>query len=190
MNRFSFLNYLFIVAIITVTFGVIYASVQQVYRTAADDPQIQIARNINTRLQQGKSIEFFFTDTIDITQSLSPFITLFDANGKPIRSTGYLDNKLPELPAGVFEFAKSHGEDRVTWQPHHGVRMAMVIISSNAAPAGFIAAGRSLQETEEREHNLVVMAFLGWIICIGLILLQAVLQYYRTNKDNRINVLQ
>lgn len=187
MNRFSLLNYLFIVAIITVTFGIIYASVQQAYRTAADDPQIQIACEINTRLQHGKPIENFFTDTIDIAQSLSPFITLFDVNGKPVWSTGYLENKMPEVPTGVFEFAKSHGEHRVTWQPHPGVRMAMVIVSLNASPVGFIAVGRSLQEVEEREHNLVVMVFLGWIICIGLVLLQAVLQYYRSKSNKNLH---
>ena len=188
MNRSSFVNYLFIAAIITVTFGVIYASVQQAYRTAADDPQVQIACDINARLQQGKSIEKFFTDTVDLAESLSPFIILFDANGKPNRSTGYLDNKIPELPAGVFEFAKSHGEHRLSWQPQPGLRMALVIISLNTSTPGFIAVGRSLQEVEAREHNLVVMVFLGWIICIGLMLLRAVLQYYRSKHPKNLQL--
>ena len=123
-------------------------------------------------------------DTIDIAQSLSTFVALYDANGKPLRSSGYLDGKMPELPAGVFDFAKSHGEHQVTWQPRSGVRMAMVIISSNSSPVGFVAAGRSLQEVEVREHNLVTMVFLGWIICVGLVLLHAGLQFYR-NRQNK-----
>ena len=70
-------------AIITVIFGVIYATVQQSYRTAANDPQIQIARDINVKLHQGKPIENFFADTVDIAQSLSTFVALYDASGKP-----------------------------------------------------------------------------------------------------------
>ena len=182
MEKVPSLNYLFVLAIITVIFGVIYATVQQSYRTAANDPQVQIARDINARLQQGRPVENFLADTIDIAQSLSTFNVLYDANGKPIRSSGYLDHKMIRLPAGVFAFTKSHGEHQVTWQPGKGVRMAMIIVSSNASPVGFVASGRSLQEVEVREHNLVVMVFIGWIICIGLVLLHAVLQFYKSSK--------
>ena len=184
MKTFSFLNYLFVVIIITVIFGVIYATVQQNYRTGANDPQIQIARDINAKLHQGKPVDNFFADTIDIAQSLSTFATLYDANGKPVRSSGYLDGKMPELPAGVFDFAKNHGEHEVTWQPRSGVKMAMVIVSSNAFPVGFIASGRSLQEVEVREHNLITMIFLGWIICIGLVLFHGGLQFYIQRTKN------
>ena len=182
MKKFSFFNYLFVMAIITVIFAVIYATVQQSYRTAANDPQMQIVRDINARLHQGKPVESFFADTIDIAHSLSTFVALYDANGKPVHTSGYLDGKMPELPAGVYDFAKAHAEHEVTWQPRSGIRMAMVIVSSNSSPVGFVAAGRSLQEVEEREQNLITMVFLGWIICIGLMLLHALLQFYRSRQ--------
>ena len=88
-----------------------------------------------------------------------------------------------QLPAGVFDFAKTQGEHEITWQPRSGVRMAMVVISSNFSPVGFIVAGRSLQEVEVREHNLIIMAFLGWLVCIGLLLLHAALQFHRTTEN-------
>jgi sensor histidine kinase regulating citrate/malate metabolism len=179
MRKIPFLDYLFELAIITVIFGAIYATVQQSYRAAANDPQIQIARDINARIHQGKPVESFLTDTIDIAHSLSTFAALYEANGKPIRSSGYLDRKMPELPAGVFDFAKTQGEHEITWQPRSGVRMAMVIISSNFSPVGFVAAGRSLQEVEVREHNFITMVFLGWLVCFGLTLLHAVLQFHQ-----------
>lgn len=184
MKKFPFLNYFFVVIITTVIFVVIYATVQQNYRTGANDPQLQIARDINAKLHQGKPVDNFFADTIDIAQSLSTFATLYDANGKPVRSSGYLDGKMPELPAGVLDFAKIHGGHEVTWQPRSGVRMAMVIISSNAFPAAFVASGRSLQEVEVREHNLITMIFLGWIICIGLVLFHGGLQFYIQRTKN------
>lgn len=184
MKKVSFADYLFVMVIVTVIFGVIYATVQQSYRTAANDPQIQIARDINARLYQGKSVESFLDDTVDITQSLSAFNVLYDANGKPVRASGYLDHKMIQLPAGVFDFTRSHGEHEVTWQPREGVRMAMVIVSSRASPVGFVAAGRSLEEVEVREQGLVMMIFLGWIICLAVVLLHAVLQFYR-NRQNK-----
>ncbi|MEP6926864.1 MAG: hypothetical protein ABI834_04470 [Ginsengibacter sp.] len=182
MKIVSVLNYLCVMTIITAVFGVMYGAVQQTYRSGANDPQIQIARDINARLHQGKSVESFLVDTIDITQSLSTFVALYDANGKPIRSSGYLDGKMIQLPAGVFDFAKSHGEHQVTWQPRQDVRMAMVIVSSNASPVGSVASGRSLLEVEVREHNLVTMIFFGWIACIALVLLHAVIGFYKKNK--------
>jgi sensor histidine kinase regulating citrate/malate metabolism len=182
MRKFSFLDYLLLVIIITLMFGVIYVTVQQSYRNSANDPQIQIARDIQVRLRQGKPVENFLADTIDIAQSLSTFIALYNASGKPIRSSGNLGGKMPELPAGVFDFAKAHGEHQVTWQPRSEVRMAMVIIRSNSSPVGFVAAGRSLQEVEVREQNLMTVVFFGWIICIGLMLLHAVLQFHRTGQ--------
>jgi hypothetical protein len=182
MKKFSFLVYLFVMAIITIIFGIIYVTGQQSYRSGANDPQIQLARDINLKLREGKAVDSFFTDSINITQSLSPFAVLYDANGKPFRSSGYLNDKMPELPAGVFGFAKTNGEHDVTWQPQSGVRMAIVIVSSNSSSVGFVAAGRSLQEVELRERNLVTMIFIGWIICIGLVLLYAVIQFYKSSK--------
>src|ERR1019366_4540835 len=137
MKKNSFLDYLFAMAIITIIFGVIYTTVQQNYRSGADDPQIQFARDINLKLHEGKVVDGFFTDSINIAQSLSPFAVLYDANGKPLRSSGYLNGKMPELPPGVFDFAKVNGEHEVTWQPGSGVRMAMIILSSNSSSVGF-----------------------------------------------------
>ena len=184
MKKVSFINYFLIIAIVTVISGVIYATVQQSYRSGANDPQIQIACDMNSKLQQGKSVENFFTDTIDITQSLSVFNVLYDDSGKPIRSSGYLQNKRLAIPAGVFEFAKKNGEHDVTWQPQPGVRMAMVIVRSNSFPVGFVASGRSLQEVEIREHNLITIICFGWIICVALVLLHAALNFYNSRKTN------
>src|SRR5450432_2619430 len=131
MKKFSWLIYPFMIGIITIIFGVLYATVQQNYRSSADDPQIQMACEINLKLHEGKAINSFFADSISIAQSLSPFVVLYDANGKPLRSSGYLNGKMPELPRGVFDFAKANGEHNVTWQPQSGVRMAMVIVTSN-----------------------------------------------------------
>ena len=131
MKLLSFLNYLLIIAVITVIILLIYASVQQTYRSGANDPQIQIAEDIGAKIKKGKSIEDVFpADTIDIAQSLAPVVVLYDAQGKPLRSSGFLNGKMLQLPEGVFDFAKKRGSHGVAWQPNHDVRMAMVTYSS------------------------------------------------------------
>ena len=184
MKKTSLLDYFFLIAIITIIFGVMYVTVQQSYRSGADDPQIQLARDISSRLIEGESVDKVFTDSINIAQSLSPFLVLYDANEKPIRSSGYLNGRMPEMPPGVFDVAKINSEHNVTWQPQKGLRLAMVIVKTNSSPVGFVAAGRLLQEVEIRVHNLVTMIVIGWILCVGLILLYGVVEYYKHRINN------
>ena len=120
MKKISLLDYLFVMAITTIIFGVIYAAIQQNYRSGANDPQIQLARDINLKLHEGKAVDTFFSDSINIAQSLSPFVVLYDANGKPLRSSGYLNSKIPELPAGVFDFARGVRLQRPEFRQHLG----------------------------------------------------------------------
>lgn len=184
MKRSSLINYFLLVTILSIVMLLIYATVQQSYRTAADDPQIQMAQDASAKIEQGKPADNIFqTDTIDIAHSLSPFIVLYDAAGTPLESTGYLNGKMPKLPPGVFDFAKKNGGHNVTWQPQNDVRMAMVLIHVNSSPVQFVAAGRSLTEVEIRESGLRKMVFLGWIICIAVVLLSIAIGYYKNQKD-------
>src|SRR3954470_16463500 len=111
------IQHLSTIAIITVIMVLIYASVQQTYRSNANDPQIQVLHDLKDHLQKGKPVESMFLDTIDLETSLSMFVETYDAGGKPIQSNGYLNGQLPQLPAGVMDNAKNLGENWVTWQP-------------------------------------------------------------------------
>jgi hypothetical protein len=59
----------------------------------------------------------------------------------------------------------------------------MVFEKVNAADIGYIAVGRSLQETEVRENNLVRMVFIGWMACMGLLLVHSLVQNYLSRKS-------
>lgn len=192
MKQLSIVTHLAATIIITAVMLLIYACVQQSYRSAANDPQLQIARDLGNALSRGKINEQFFrTDTIDIAQSLAVFAELFDANGKALQSTGFLDGKLPQPPAGIFEFTRANMENILTWQPRPGVRMAMVFEKIKTPGAalvpkeeleskGFVAAGRSLTETEIRESNLIRMIIMAWIACLSVLLVHLSVQvYYR-----------
>lgn len=135
-----------------------YAVGQQVLRQTANDPQIQMAEDWATKLSSGTGPFAASGEKIDVAASLAPYVVIYNESGKAIAGTGYLDNNLAAIPAGVFSYVRSRGEERVTWQPSPGVRSAIVVTKYNG---GFVMAGRSLLEIEKREDNLLRQVMLG-----------------------------
>ncbi len=179
MKYASFISHIAAAIIITAIILLVYASVQQAHRSSANDTQLQIARDVSNALSKGKSINrLIIPDTIDIAQSLAVFTELFDKSGKPVQSTGFLNGQLPQLPQGIFDFTNNNNEDVLTWQPQSNVRMALVCEKVDAAGVGFVAVGRSLKETEEREGNLVKMIAITWVACMAVLLIHFLLLLY------------
>jgi hypothetical protein len=162
-------------AVIIVIFsGLIYAAVQQNYRTGANDPQIQVAEDISTAISTGQAAPGAIVPanpTVDMTQSLSTFVIIYTATGTPIGGSVALDGKIPSLPAGVTDYTLLRGQDRFTWEPKPGVRIAAVLNHFNGAIPGFVLAGRSLKEVEIRQNSLTVMCAAGAAIALVLVLL-------------------
>ena len=183
MKNLTTLNYLVATALVTVVMLLIYATVQQVYRTGLNDQQVQIARDISSKLEHGRPIESYINaDTIDIGRSLSPFIVLYDAQGKAIQSNAILDGKMPQVPGGLFDVVRNNEEYRVTWQPRKGIRMAMVIVKTNTSPVQFVASGRSMTEVEERIQQMRTTVFFAWLICMVIICITAILNRFISKK--------
>lgn len=160
-----------------------YATVQQTYRSSANDPQIQIARDISGALMKGRSINKLLpVDIINLEESIAVFAELFDKSGKPVQSTGLLNGQLPQPPRSVMDYTNNNKEDMITWQPQSNVRMAMVFEKVNAADIGYIAVGRSLKETEVRESNLLKMVAIVWIICMAALLVHFLIQSYLNKR--------
>jgi hypothetical protein len=68
------------------------------------------------------------------------------------------------------DYVKQNGEDRVTWQPEAGVRIAAVIEGYGGAAPGYVLAGRSLREVEIREDQAEFFAGATWVAALGLTL--------------------
>lgn len=176
MKNLATLNYFLATALVTIVMLLIYATLQQVYRTGLDDPQIQMVRDISSKLAQRRSVEtLIVADSTDITHSLSPFIVLYDVHGKAIRSNALLNGKMPQIPEGIIEVVRKKGEHRVSWQPGKGIRMAMVILQTKGTPVQFIASGRSMAEVEERILRMRKTVFIAWVICLVFISITAIL---------------
>jgi hypothetical protein len=176
-------QHLAVMAVLTIVTGMIYASVQQSYRSNANDPQIQIARDIAGKIKDGLSFEKIFPgDSVDISESLGVFALLYDSVGRPLRYSGFLDNKPAQLPSGVFEYARIHREDWITWQPRQGIRMAMVVVRTNRSPFCYVAVGRSLKEVEIRVQKLSEMVLICWLLCMLIIGILAAFQFRTGHK--------
>ena len=167
-------HWLPIAAVTTVICLLVYATVQQTLRNAADDPQIQLAEDAADALAHGAPVASVVPPVpIDIARSLAPFMIVLDDKGGVVATSGLLHGQGPAVPPGVLEFAKAHGEHRVTWQPERGVRIASVVLAFGGATPGFVVSGRSLREAEKRTAQLVTFVIAAWLgaLAISLILL-------------------
>ena len=142
--------------------ALVYLTVQQSLRMGANDPQIQMAEDAAGSLNAGASVETVVPSTkVEIADSLASFVIVFDNSGKVLASSATLHGEVPTYPAGVLDYVRQKGQDRVTWQPEAGVRLATVAVPYNN---GFVMAGRSLTEIEKREsqvESLSGLAMLG-----------------------------
>ena len=148
----------------TLLAGLVYGVVQHEERMDGNDPQILLAEQSRDALAQGAQPGAVVGGvSIDIAQSLAAYIIVYDNLGAPVASSATLEGKTPVIPQGIFDYVRTHGEERFTWQPAPGVRSAVVADYFSGKAAGFVISGRSLRETESREHDLGVMAFIGWL---------------------------
>ncbi len=138
--------------------------------------QIQIAGDMVYLLDIGTPIETIQNQInalrkVDVSLSLSPFVAVYDAQGKLLASSGIVDNQPISIPSGVFTGVSKTGESRVTLEPQAGVRIASDIQAFNQSKLfskgdGFVVSGKSLSETEKRIHRIALMVLLAWIAAL------------------------
>lgn len=162
-------------AVICLSF-MIYGAGQQILRQGANSPQIAMAEDAAAALASGQPYESILpAQRVAFDQSLTSFLIVFDADGKPVASSAYLVGGVPTPPDGVFEYARTRGQDRVTWEPLPGVRIAAVVQAYGGAQPGFVLAGRSLREVERIADRLLLLVFAGGLFTLAVTLAAAIL---------------
>jgi hypothetical protein len=153
----------------------VYVVAQQTWRIAANDPQIQLARDTAAALAAGQPPESVVPrDAVDMERSLAPFLIVFDAKGQVLAASGRLRGQVPGMPKGVLDYVRDRGEDRISWEPIGGVRIASVVVSYSGSQAGYVLAGRSLEETQLRISKFGTLIALAWAATLaGLFVLVA-----------------
>ncbi|MFA5830239.1 MAG: hypothetical protein WC878_00240 [Candidatus Paceibacterota bacterium] len=155
---------------ITATVIFVYAAAQEILRSGANDPQIQMAKDASFLLKNSTPMGPIIPDTaVEISQSLAPFLQIYDNKGGLLDSNVLLRGKNIAIPKGALEYAKERGENRLTWTPERGVRIAAVIFHYGGKNPGFVVAGRSLGETENRIGRLGALCVFAWAAMMCLL---------------------
>jgi hypothetical protein len=171
MIRRTFLRCLPFAGLATALCILMYLAVQQTGRQLANDPQIQLAREASSALRTGQSIgQIVPAAQIDLSTSQSPFISAVADDGTVVASSARLHGELRTVPRGVLGNVRVNGEERVTWQPEPGVRMATVVVRNPASSGGFIVVGRSLAETESRISRIGSLLLVGWALTLAVVI--------------------
>ena len=159
MNREKIISrFVPVAAVLVGLCGLVYIVTQQAYRMSANDPQIQLAEDAARGAAEGKSpYALVPNEQVDIATSLAPFVMILDDDKTPQASSARLNNVTPTIPPGVLDYAKEHGESRITWEPTDGVRAALVVVHFKGNKSGYVVAGRSLREVEKRESQLTFL---------------------------------
>jgi hypothetical protein len=161
-------HWLPLAVVTTLLCGLVYLVVQQSLRQGANDPQIQMAEDAAAALAAGGTPESMVpAGQVEISTSLAPFMVIYSDTGEPLASSGLLHGTIPLLPSGVFDYTRQNGEDRVSWQPESGVRIAAVVVAYGGAQPGFVLAGRSLREVEKRESQVEQITGIVWLVALA-----------------------
>jgi hypothetical protein len=155
---------------ITILSGGALWSVQQNYRSNANDPQIQIVQDSLADLIQVPDLAELASafGKTDASQTLAPFLIVYDESGKAVAGNGYINDQLPTPSAGTFAEAKRKSESRFTWEPQKGLRFAAVLKPFEGQQKGFILAARNLREIEKRELMLAIGMGIAWVVSMLL----------------------
>ena len=158
--------FLILAFITTLLCTLIFVSGQQIHRQSANDPQIQISEDMARYLEGGQDVKVVMPKSeVDISKSLVWFMMVFNDKGEVVATNAKLDGQTPVLPAGVLDFARQNGQNRVTWEPGEGVRIASVVTSYNG---GSVLIGRNLRESENRINMLQKKVMMVWLLALGV----------------------
>jgi hypothetical protein len=144
--------------------GPVYAAVQHVQRTDANDPQVQMAEDAASALDAGAAPSSLVgTRQVDIARSLAPFLAVYDPCGAVFATDGALDGRPPMPPPGVLGSARASGRDVITSQPRPGVRIAIAVLPWQGRT---VLAGRSLRLVEQRESDSLLLAVAAPVVML------------------------
>ncbi len=155
-------TFIVLTVLITLIFGSIYCVTHQIYRANANDPQVEVTNQVADVINQNVPLDAIVSEAeqIDMAQSLSLFVMIFDKDKKLIGSSAVIDGQTPTPSDQAFEVAKSSGDKRFTWEPKTGVKVAAVL--KMVGDKGYVLAGRSLKEVETRQAGLIKTLAIGW----------------------------
>lgn len=150
----------------------------------ANNPQLQMSQDIAYQLSQGKDPSTLMPpQTIDIAKNLSPFVIVFDNTGKAIATNANVQGDIPPIPPEVLQAAGFEGQNIVTWQPREDIRAKVVVTGYSGNSAGYVLVGRSLQEFDKQQQQLMLTVGIGWLVIIAVSLFAPFMRFKINIKE-------
>ncbi len=181
--------------VVSVLFLVMDLGFAFVFRSVANDPQVQMARDVSSAFAENQfteetlrsSFETFVPSRLEVVleTSLSPWMQIYDSSGKLLHSSVRMKDtgEAPVLAVDLFKDAQKRGEDARTWSPKKNVRHAVVISPFSGLRSGYVVVGRSLDETSVRMRHVHAGMFVGWLSLSALLFLAGAWSFgYLTRK--------
>jgi hypothetical protein len=150
-----------------------YVAVQQSLRLGANDGLARVAQAGAMRLSSVEpKAAIGSISTTAPGGELYPDVYVFDEQGKPVATNLNSANtssteSVQAPPAGTFNYARIHADDRFTWQPASGSRQAAVLVH-NPDDKGFVMATRSLVEPEALISKIGELAAVTMVGVVGV----------------------
>jgi len=157
-------------AVITIIFGTIYTIGQQTIRLSANMPQIQMAEDAASALNNGAQPGSVLPQNkkVDIGSSSAGFVIVYNTLGKVVAGSGEVDGGIPTIPLGVLQNTPASGYHAVTWMPSSGVRIASVEVQ---AKDYYVLAGRSLTEPEKLIDTIGKLTLFGYVLALACVVI-------------------
>ena len=159
--------------------GLVYGAMQQVLRLGANDPQIQLAEDTAAQLAAGGApSEVLPTRTVDIGESLAPYIMVYTEQGQPSAHPPLYMASSPNSPAASSTTCAAGARSVSPGSPTPECAALLSSCPFQAQSAGFVLAGRSLREVERRAEELLWEVAAAWGVMM-LVVSAPFLWHYR-----------
>ncbi|HSW99153.1 MAG TPA: hypothetical protein VLF71_04910 [Candidatus Saccharimonadales bacterium] len=167
-------------ALLFIIFGTIFGVVQQVLRSGANDPQIQMAENVSASLEMGVPTSQLITGVVRLNANLAPFVMVYDKAGNLLSGNALIGKTAAKIPPGVLTAADGRDYNALTWQPQPDIRVATVTVASEHY---YVVSGRSLKEVEKREQQTLNIALFGGVAAAAILLAGFLLDMRLRNRQ-------
>lgn len=160
--------WLSIVGSATLVLGASYTMLHQSARLNVDDKPLSVVQEAKAKIADDVTpADIVPEEEIDLRNSSGVFLIITDSSKEVLASSAILDDKSPLPPDSVFSDAEKAGSDRFTWEPTGGVRLATQVLKYEENGGGFIMAGQSLKQTEERLEGYKTIAVTAWVAIVA-----------------------
>lgn len=187
LSKPEFRTWLAIVGTSTLVLGTAYTMVQQSTRLAADDLPLTTSQTAQRLLESGSAPADVVPNLkTDLGSDSSIFTIVTDNSQHVLASSATLNGQTPLPPIGVFDYAKAHSTDQITWQPHEGVRMATRVVTYGLGDnTGYVITGQSLKQAEDHIGTYGALALTAWIALLAWTTFILLLPAPDNTKSNR-----